>query len=220
VEERIVVVKAAGTGVFTVVANPRVEPEETFPKDAQLTVLAAHYEMWQIVGRLRMEWVPLSRQAEGTVALQWSVTDPGQPWTDATVATLDPTALVGTMSTTHTLTRSPRTGQPVACAEPLGYLTWAVTPAVVNNVTLPMHGFIRMTFSTVLTHPLGRMAALRRTLPTGVDGEGDAEARSATRLVSPTPVITGRVTDTFRAHKLAAPPGDKAVELVGSKPSL
>ena len=114
VEERIITVTRARTGVFAVAATKQ-DTVETFPATAKLTMLAAHYEMWQVVGAIRMEWVPMSRQAEGTVALQWSVTNPGKPWPDAVAAAEDPSALVGTMSTTHTLRRSPRTGTPVPC---------------------------------------------------------------------------------------------------------
>jgi hypothetical protein len=177
VQERIIPVEGNVSGVF------RVSPDE--PALPTLQALASHYEMWQVAGSLKIEWVPMTRQVEGTVAMRWSVATSTLQWGNALEAAADPDAVVGMISNTHTMRRQPRTSDPCLMQAAAGYLTYAVSPAEMptGSNRAPLLGFFRLTFAAVLSHPLGRMRQLARALPM-MDGAEERATELARRVRS------------------------------------
>lgn len=166
ISERIVTVPLrGGQGVFTLVPDLK-ESQSSFGIQSKLGAIAAHYAMWQIVGQVRVEWVPMTRQADGTIAMQWLPTTEVQPsWATALEAAADPGALVGRVGVAHTMRRSPRGAGPVACNHPLGAIKWAAETVDDAANKAPLLGFLRVTFQSVLTEPMSRMRQLVQALP-------------------------------------------------------
>lgn len=142
IDEKVVAVPATGAAAMLPISMERLA-------NTLVGAMAGHFEEWEPVSPISLEWIPLSVQREGSVGIMWTDSIPGPMKADQLLASVagSNAAKIGPMGRALKVTQMPHR-ETSSVGRPVGAFLWYVNP---ESDTTAMLGFMRLTVTFRLT---------------------------------------------------------------------